>query len=156
MKGKNKGFSLVELIVVIAIMAIGVTVTSYSLTTISLANAKECASEIKASLEAVRMETCRKESGSAPTVKFYRDSDGSVMMQESGSSAKKIGSSTVAVSYKKADGSYEDLGTTALEYSFNRSTGAFTLMPGSEIKVSSGGREYIITCYEKTGKIKME
>ena len=58
---KNKGFSLVELIVVIAIIGVMTAVGGYSLTAISSANAKECAKEIEAGLISTRTESYSKD-----------------------------------------------------------------------------------------------
>lgn len=157
MEKNNKGFSLVELIVVIAIMAVALTVGSYSLSTIALANSKRCATEIKSALESARIESCR--SNGELELSIFKGDDGGVMMQVSGKEPKEISNSAVSVSYKlhKTDDSYISLGTEKLTFVFDRSSGAIKGSSGCyQILVSGGGREYTITCYKNTGKIKME
>lgn len=155
MREKDKGFSLIELIVVIAIMAVALGVGSYSLSAISLANAKECATEIKSTLEAARMETVR--SASNPGVQIYRGTDG-VYMQAGNNAAKKIGSSGVTVKYQEGS-EWKELGqgtANALKFVFDKSTGGFSTFGTNKIVVSSAGKEYTITCYKLTGKVEME
>ncbi len=159
---KNRGFSLIELIVVIAIMAVALTVGGYALSAISLANAKNCATEIKTSLEKTRMQACSTDKGTThATLSLYRDSNGKVVIDKSyEGTTKEIGGRAVKVEYRmKGDGTdYIPLGTTAITFGFNRSTGGFTDPDNlvENIRITSGGKTYILTCYGLTGKIKME
>ena len=161
---KNRGFSLIELIVVVAIMAVALAVGGYSLSAISLANAKNCATEIKSSLEKTRTQACSSDnSTSTATLSLYRDSASNkvCISKNYEGTPKEIGSKAVSVRYRlKGDTSYQDLGTTALKFGFDRSTGGFKSVDGAtiveEIQISSGGRTYTLTCYGLTGKIKME
>lgn len=167
---KNKGFSLVELIVVVAIMGVMTAVGGYALTAISSANAKECARELEAGLISTRTQSYSSDSGdSIATVSFYKGTDGIYMEKSFETGTKKIGGSKVSVSYgvKTEDGSsivYTDLGSSRITFSFNRSSGAFRSMKvdGTSasmcdaIKVTSGHKTYIITCYEQTGKTMLE
>ena len=160
---KNRGFSLIELIVVVAIMAVALTVGGYALSAISLANAKNCATEIKSSLEKTRTQACSTDKGTSMAVlSLYRDADGKVCISKNyEGTEKEIGSKTVSVKYRvKGNATYLDLGTTPLKFGFDRSSGGFKAVEGSSIvegiQISSGGRTYTLTCYELTGKIKME
>lgn len=158
---KNKGFSLIELIVVIAIMGVMMVVSGYSLNAISLANAKNCTEEIKYGLEKTRTQACSTDSGtSVASLSLYRDSNtGKVILSKSfEGDAKEIGGSRVSVQYRvKGAESYTDLGdeTNQLVFTFDRSTGGFKSNYDSII-VSSGGRTYTLTCYLLTGKVDLE
>ena len=160
---KNRGFSLIELIVVVAIMAVALAVGGYSLSAISLANAKNCATEIKSSLEKTRTQACSTDKGtSTATLSLYRDANGKVCISKNyEGTPKEIASKAVTVKYSvKGNDAYQDLGTAPLKFGFDRSSGGFRAVEGStivdSIQVSSGGRTYTLTCYELTGKIKME
>lgn len=152
MRGKDKGFSLVELIVVIAIMAVATTVSGYALSTISLANAKNCATEIKSKLEAVRMDATRNVEGDVQVVELYSD-DGSVYLKVGTMEPKRIGNSNVKV---VCDGKELSTIEEPVEFSFDKSSGAFDEIGCKTIVVSGASREYTLTLYAKTGKVKME
>lgn len=152
----DKGFSLVELIVVIALMAVALTVGGFALSTISLANAKNCATEIKSNLEMARMESTRTVAENAPKIVISKGSDGNIYLKAGSGSSEKIGNSSVSVQYKTSEGYKELEESEQLIFSFEKSTGAFEQCTSNEFIVSSAGREYKITCYEKTGKVKLE
>ena len=160
---KNRGFSLIELRVVIAIMAVALTAGGYALSAISLANAKNCATEIKSSLEKTRMQACSTDKGTThATLSLYRDSNGKVVIAKSyEGTTKEIGGRAVKVEYRMKGANaetYQQLGTTAITFGFNRSTGGFTDPDNlvENIRITSGGKTYTLTCYGLTGKIKME
>lgn len=169
---KNRGFSLIELIVVIAIMAVALTVGGYALSAISLANAKNCATEIKSSLEKTRMQACSTDNASIVTgagstgsskaiMTLKKDSSGKVIIVNYDGSSKEIGGKAVTVRYgismEMDEDDYLYLDTSGVTFGFNRSTGGFSDSTDVRIiQVSSGGRTYKLTCYALTGKIKME
>lgn len=155
-KGNDKGFSLVELIVVIAMMAVAVTVTSLSLSNITLANAKKCATEIRTSLELARVETTGRVAGEAPVIWIYKD-DGNIYLKAGDAEAEEIGNGSVKVQYRAKSGeSLSELDDAGIKFQYKKSTGGFVDMDAKEIVVTGAYREYVITLYEKTGKVKMD
>ena len=152
MRGKDKGFTLVELIVVIAIMAVATTVGGYALSTISLANTKNCATEIKSKLDLTRMEATRSVAEAAREVLIYEDESG-VYLKVGDGEAERIGNASVSVT---CDGQALEETTNGVRFSYDKSSGAFTKFGCSKMVVSGAGREYTLTLYAKTGKVKME
>lgn len=155
MRGKDKGFTLVELIVVIAIMAVATTVGGYALSTISLANTKNCATEIKSKLDLTRMEATRSVAEAAREVLIYEDESG-VYLKVGDGEADRIGNSSVSVTCdgQALEGITSEHG--GVRFSYDKSSGAFTKLGCSKMVVSGAGREYTLTLYAKTGKVKME
>lgn len=72
---KNSGFSLVELIIVIAIMAIVVTVAGLSVGTLAGRRVRKCADEIVSTIERARVLTLGKEQNNVECVISYDSTD---------------------------------------------------------------------------------
>lgn len=72
---KNSGFSLVELIIVIAIMAIVVTVAGLSVGTLTGRRVRKCADEIVSTIERARVLTLGKEHNNVECVISYDSTD---------------------------------------------------------------------------------
>lgn len=161
MERNDKGFSLVELIVVIAMMAVALTVSSLSLSNITLANAKKCAAKLQSNLELIRVESTRRVSGDAPILKLYRE-DGDIYLKAGESEAEVVGNSSVTVKYRiPGEASFTELidkdeGGAVLQFSYVKSTGGFATLGAEKILVSGANREYNITLYKNTGKVKMD
>ncbi len=150
----NKGYSLVELIVVIAIIAVLGVGATWSIILVFSANAKTCANDIVGAISECKIETMSKGQGSVK-LKIYRDGAGGTIYSEllfkdaSGDwsfkngtpetgyagEREKVGASRCSVG--TSDGA-DDIPTsrdTAWEIYFNRSTGSFADGTG----VTSGG-----------------
>lgn len=172
MKRNNKGFSLVELIAVLAIMAVALSVGGYALSTISLANAKSCAADIESTLEWARIESMKNVDGAETAIilnydsagnvmiasaKISYEADGNIVVDESSINQKKIANSSVTITHRATkNDTYQKLNTTGIIFSFNRSTGEFKEYGCQSMIVSGAGREFTITCYKNTGKIQVE
>ncbi len=156
---KNKGFSLVELIVVVAIMGVAMAVGGYALSAISLANSKSCANNINAALEHTRTQSYSSDDGeSVAKVTFYVDSSKNLMMKKSyETDPEKLASASVKLFYKTGtNGSYIEVeDATGITFEFDRKTGGFK-SPYTSLQVIGGGKTYTITCYLLTGKTKIE
>ena len=166
MKLNNKGLSLVELIVVIAIMGVIAGMVTMGLSAAMSKPAEECAEKMATALKNGRLTTMGKQS---IQMKFYVDGNGSIWLEETitkadGSvtlSSTKIGEKGVNVEYTLTDGSVYNLGTTPLVLSFNRSSGSFNTCNGTSaycesIKVTKGSREMTLKLAHLTGKVTIE
>lgn len=175
---KNGGFSLVELIIVIAIMAIVVTVMGLSVGTLTGRKVAKCVDEIVSTLERARVLTLGKEQNQ---VEFLLLEDGNgeyhAQIYQGGSMVtdRVVGKKPIEIEIEFSDGSTYELGSiggeppyatipeTGLHLVFDRSSGAFsqnTNKVGSDVKlycnkitVSNGTRTITITTVGRTGKI---
>lgn len=169
MKKDNRGFSLVELIIVLAIMAALTGATFIGIGMISGKPAEECASKIFSNIQANRTTAMGKYSAS---VSFYRGTDGIYVVEEvngTQGTPVKIGDAGVNVQYRVTGDSadaWRNLGSSsdALVISYNRSTGAFKDLEAMglddkyclEIKCSKANKTKTIILYHLTGKISMD
>ena len=176
MKKNNIGFSLVELMVVIAIMAVLMGLASYSFGLILSSSAKECAQKLSSQLYETRTGSmCRY--GEELTIKY---SDGYYIqratytinkdgMQEplSDQESKKIASSRVKITaYLEGDSTpYIINSTTEITVSYNHSSGEFTYPSINNVQqtsylekivIESGSKVYTIKMVPETGKHSIE
>lgn len=101
----NNGYSIIELIIVLAIIAIIISTVFYSIILVFSANAKSCANNIQRSIGDCKVTTMGK---SAAYMELYRDADQNVYtrmyVMDSGGSyvpsePQKVGTSRVYVAY---------------------------------------------------------
>jgi prepilin-type N-terminal cleavage/methylation domain-containing protein len=173
----NRGFSLVELVIVIAILAIVAGGVGISISTISNKKVTKCASEIASSIERTRVLTLGKAQNDVECIISYDSSDSSyyAVITQGGSEVQrqKVGESPIDVKvYFDGSSTGVSLGSitgqspastsTGLHIMFNRSSGAFlekTNNAGGEknycskIVVTGGSKSIEITTVGKTGKI---
>ena len=122
----NKGFTLVELIVVIAILGVLAGTMSYSVNQIFSNRIRKFANEYDTMLTRCRVETlCG--SPAPTTVKLWLDADGHyyAALYQNGAETEreKLGDSDVTCTYT-AGGTSAVIDTSGLTLAFNRSTGA--------------------------------
>ena len=160
MQRNNRGFSLVELIVVVAILGVCVGIITGSIATISSSQAKKCAVSIDAALSRCRVAAMSR--AGQVTMKVSVDGDGAVTVRQTETNggaatetaADTVGSGRCAVSYQKmGEATPTALDAAGISFSFDRDTGAFdfTGTPITSITVSGGGRTYVITLDALTG-----
>lgn len=156
----QRGFSLLELVVVIAIMGVVAVGGLLSMSLVFGQNVKSCYKELEGYLQKTRMMAMSKEDAK---LKIYTKSDGVYVDLSTESREVKIGKAGITVSYHDTDGNTVDVtGTTELEISFDRSSGAFKPLEGStsnycdEIKVTDGERTYQLNLVPKTGKFYLD
>lgn len=138
----NKGMSLVELLVVVAIIAVLAGAVGYGIGMVSGKPAEQCAKKMQIALENNRNTSMGKMN---VTISFYKDAEGRIMAEEienqglanQSTKTTMLGEAGVSVKYE-LDGVEQELGTSKLTLSFDRSNGS--LNPYSEV---SGVKKYI-------------
>lgn len=181
MKGiskNNKGYSLVELIIVIAIMAVVMSTLIFSISLVFSANAKTCANDIKSALAETKITSMGKNEA---FVEIYRDaSNGCIysrqfMKREDGSwygkKAEKIGNARVYVAYCVDGGSETELAEgDSIYLAYDRSSGSFrstgtmqkddgtsvAIAYYSKIHVWGGNKNLQVSLIKLTGKVSVE
>ena len=161
----NKGFSLMELIVVIAIMGVVMVGGVITMGLLFSASGKEASAKLNSALIKTRTESMSKASASVEVYENTADSKYYVAYTISGNKQEPImiGDSRVEISYKDSNGTTTNLvaGGQPLVISFERDTGAFKPIGTAtgnlpiycrEITVVSGHKTYTITCERLTGK----
>lgn len=176
----NLGFSLVELIIVVAIMAILAGGLALSLAVVSNRKVSKCADEIAATIERAKVLTLGKAQNDVECIISYDNADSAyyAVIIQGGSevSNRKVGESpititvyfdneeTIGYTLDKITGDAPAKDTSAgLHLLFNRSSGAFVEGTNkadgvekkycSKIIVSGSDREVEINTVGRTGKI---
>lgn len=164
LKKDNRGLSLIELIVVVAIMGILLAGGINYLGLLSSHSAKETATKLKSAMTEARTEAMSK---SQASLRIYED--GSEYYAELTVNGKiqspvQIGNSRVEVTYERVATVEENLPVDGLVIEFDRDTGAFKpvdVLEGKnvycrKIIVTAGSRSYILSCERLTGKVIVE
>jgi prepilin-type N-terminal cleavage/methylation domain len=122
----NKGFSLVELIVIIAIVAVSAGATTISMSSLYSFHVKQCAYDIDALLSKCKVGVMSKEGN--VYLRLYNGTDGIYCeYYEAGIAVanEKIAKDTVSISYISSNGdTINTIGTGGLYISFDRTTGS--------------------------------
>lgn len=157
----NRGFSFVEIIVVIAILAVISTGVIFAINNVGRAKSTECAKKIDAELKSVRLDNMSKDSSYYLVI--YKDGGaGDYYMKVStdptgdlaADKGNKIGSSDISISYTTASSTVDINGVNKLVISYDKGTGKFKF-PGddiSSVSISGSGKQYKITFSKETGK----
>ena len=171
----NRGFSLVELVIVIAIIAVVGLGATLSIILIFSANAKTCANDILGAIAECKIETMSKGQGNVKLL-LYRDGAGGTVYSElqirdnasaawetKGGEREKIGASKCTVTSGGAEIPTDQSGAWVICY--NRSTGAFVeagdgaageattqSLLDQGIEVQGGSKHYRIKLERLTGK----
>lgn len=159
-KNNNRGFSLVELIVVVAIGAILIGASILSIASISGTAVKQCARNIESILNKTRVTTMGKDTA---VIELYKNgSDGAYYYEvtvtngkgETTAETKKIGRSNLEIRYSTTFNNASKLDVSnPIKIEFDRSSGA-EKTDISKIWVKHGSTEKTITIYKETGKIE--
>lgn len=141
MKHNNKGFTLVELIVVVAILAILAGVIGLSVGTVSRTRARKAANAISDLMSQCKILTLSGEND--PCVKVYAESDGAYWAELTVKNAdgtrtarekEKLGSTALGIQYKTD--AVHDPKDAPLYIAYDRGTGA--LLPQDEAAAKAG------------------
>lgn len=171
----NKGFSFIEMIVVVAIMAVLVSGIVVGIGSLAGWRVTDCASDIDSAMKNTKINAMSKFSA---YMKIYCDSDGNYFLKESGKQAEKIASGGISIKYKNHNGVITDITEgSPLILSYNRSSGAFmsvitsvaedgtfTFLTGeegsylycSQIIITNERKTKVITLVKDTGKHTLE
>ena len=155
-KLENKGFSLVELIIVVAIIVVlgGVAFTGMSLLTSRPVD--ECAKKIQIALEGSRNTTMGKYSG---YLEFTADSNGVYVKEYINGVANgdkiRIGQSGVTVGVS-APSTSTSFSSTPYKVEFDRADGSLETDGPISFTVSNGSRTIIVTVDKLTGRVDLE
>ena len=168
-KLNNKGYSMAELIIVVAILAVIISVTFYSVIMVFSANAKTTANNIQRAIGDCKVTTMGR---SAAYMELYRDTDQDVYTKMyiwdnsagdyAESEPQKVGSSRVYVAYTPKGGSETELlaGNPPIEIRFDRASGGFKADASgniySKLHVAGGSKNYEIVLTELTGKSEVK
>lgn len=162
MANKNKGFSVIEMIVTVAVLAIIGTGTITLLSRIGYANTMKAANKIDSLMDKVRIETMSKEQKQYlylynmedviyMKVSTEQNSELAVLDDMTG---EKIGKNIV-IYYKSPSEVEKVLEEESLCISFERSSGAFS-SDYETIKFVSSGKTAMITFVKETGRHWLE
>lgn len=153
----NRGLSLMELIVVTAIMVVLASTTAISIRMATNRAASQCAENMRISLEKNRTSVMGKKNG---RIAFFTDGNGNVYMQEefdySGAFSKdmtkatKIGRNNVEVTCNGVT-----LSTSPVIFEFNRSGSLISGTDKVPIVIKRHNRVYKLTIESLTGKITL-
>lgn len=178
----NKGFSLVEMVITIAILAACTALVTLSLSVIPSSAAKKCANELDELLSDIKLQAMTRDGGAylrlyvndkgETVAETYIGGTDSANLSDSAVIGNRRCSVSVNGSFAADDGTSSSATTplsslsAGLWLSFKRDTGAlsFTQYPANAIQsvsaltVSGGTRTYTITLYAATGAhaVKME
>lgn len=164
-KKNNGGFSLVELIVVIAISVVLIGAATISIRSVMGVEVKQCARNIESIINKTRVTTMGKDSA---VLEIYKDaSDGAyyykTTINGTVSDPSKIGKNRIDVYYSVNDdytGKTQLNGSDSIVLQFDRSSGAQKPDANgkccSRIWIQKNSTEKVITIYKETGKVVCE
>lgn len=166
MKVNDKGYSLVEMIVVIAIIVVVAAGGVVGISTISNRPAQKVAQIMLTNIQSNRNIAMGKNSAS---LKLFVDASGNIKAEETidGGSPKTyyLGNEDVDIEVESTDGTTVDLASNDVTLVFDRSTGVIKpfgsesgAMNGKTLKtisVSRAGKTYIISVSSLTGRVSM-
>lgn len=160
----NGGYSIIELIIVLAIIAIIMSTVFYSIILIFSANAKSCANNIQRSIGDCKVTTMGKADA---YMELYRNDDGIYtrmhVTESDGTTTEgepqKVGTTKVEVGYVQGGAETQLMPGASIQIRFDRSSGGFKAGTGGiyeEIYVRGGSKNYAIVLTELTGKSEVE
>ena len=166
-QGRNGGYSIVELIIVIAIIAVIVAAATYSVKMIFSSNAKACANDLQRAISDCKVTTMGK-AGTETFLEIIGEDDGiysQMTIDGTAEEKQKIGSNRVTVICKKGAVSDDTAGNVditaggSVKIAYDRSTGSFTKETTDKfdtIVIKGGSKEYELKLIGLTGKTELK
>lgn len=181
----NKGFSLIELVVVVALMALLVGVLGYSFSLVTGQEARQCANNLSTALDRAKNYALTKSGSSDAYMELTRDTDGSFLVTyyvpakawtnnaQSGTAdyvaidSQTIGKKAVEITCNLTTiGSVTLTSGTSIRFYYDRISGALKkvvwVTGGSQQEdhcqqiTVSRGKTYLLTLIEATGRHSLE
>lgn len=177
MKKDNKGFSLVELIIVIAIMAVLSGLIFYSYSMLAGQDARQCANNLSAALDKEKNYALTKSGTADCYMELTKTADGyfavyyvpkNALVDGTGTGdyveqeKQKLGKQSVDISCTIGGSTVTVTEAASLEVTYDRITGAFKKVSvgsstGDCTKITvKRGRTYELTLYSATGKHELK
>lgn len=162
MKNRKKGFTMLELIIVIAILGIFTALTSLTFAYIRSGNVKSAAKTVDATLDTLRIETMSR--FKTPKMYIYKYGDNYYMYcgytapDYNSANGTKIGNNTVKISYGSPAKELA-AGDAGCVISYEKGNGVFSSASPSQIlfeKEEGDGVKYKINMVIETGKHSLE
>ena len=162
MKDNNKGFSYVELILVLAIMAIMVGMIGLSYSLVTRNNVTKAAAKMESVFNTARITSLSK--GSEEGALNIKQENGIIYYgigkydpDPDVSTVEWVKFAQHPVYITLSDGSGNvDLGSSVVTYKFNPSSGAFKVCPYTQVIFSNSRTETTLTLFKATGKCKVQ
>lgn len=157
LKDNNKGFTLIEMIVTLAVMAVLMVIMGYSISILTNSRAKGCADDLYTAIQGARTEAMAKD-GEISLIITAKD-DGIYVKLNTGNE-NKIGGSrlTVLTNYDELTDTGNALvpggSNASYEIQFDKKTGGFKSDYGTIM--IQGSANYKLTLYKLTGKVTVE
>ncbi|MEG0962303.1 MAG: prepilin-type N-terminal cleavage/methylation domain-containing protein [Lachnospiraceae bacterium] len=165
----QKGISLVELIVVIAILAVVTAVVTISIGTLSSWNVTSCMERLETTLSRTKVDAMSKEN---IIVTLKQNAKGEYVIKETGRQEEIIGKSSLTVSYIDSLSVEHPIDTTGFMLTYDRASGALkpiiqevkntgeiiyqwdgsNYLYCSKIKITNGHSTQILVLVKETGK----
>lgn len=165
MKQDNKGFSLVELIIVIALMSVMLTIVVYGNGMLSTKAVGQCSQQLYSSIQFCRTTTMGKSDGSV-SLTLKRDTDNKIILEENiGGTVREleIGKADLTISYTVNNGLVTELASDEeILLCFDRSTGGLKRTANSnteyytDIIIAKGTKAKTIKIIPFTGKVSLQ
>ena len=159
----NRGTSIVELLTVMAILAVFVGVSTNIVGMLSGKQAKQCAYKMEAALSETRVETMSKSNGEKDSVYLtFANVDGEIYAKQKvrdHQSSDFLGKNVTVKAFKMAGGNPDELTAgTEINIYFERSTGALYDEDSNYCKfeVTQGNVTYVVSVVPLTGKVSYE
>lgn len=162
---RNEGYSLIEVIVVTAIIAILAGAALFSVNSLGNGKLNKCTSRIEAALKETKVNAMSK-SGCILTISC--DSEGNYTLEMTGGQTETIASSKMEISYEDSKGAKNPItAAEPLRLTYERASGAFrgilktgpggALAPGDsyckKIIIANGDRKQTLSLVKDTGMV---